>query len=189
MKITRRSLVNQAVKGSLLCLAFNVGGASLLLTPGQARARDVPLRKLTDVQATRLDLLADAILPGAAEQGVTHFIDHELDNDPNNALLIAKYFQVPLPYVNFYSKGIEVAASMAEETIEKPLDKLDASEAAQLVKAMSAPGAVVDGFPIFLFYLCLRSDAVDVVYGTPEGFKKLNIPYMEHILPPEGWDV
>ena len=39
-----------------------------------------------------------------------------------------------------------------------------------------------------LFYVCLRSDAVDVVYGTPEGFRKLNIPYMEHILPPEGWD-
>ena len=27
----------------------------------------------------------------------------------------------------------------------------------------------------------------DVVYGTPEGFKKLGVPYMEHILPPEGW--
>jgi hypothetical protein len=26
-----------------------------------------------------------------------------------------------------------------------------------------------------------------VVYGTVEGFAKLNIPYMPHILPPEGW--
>lgn len=188
MKITRRSLVNRAFKGSLLCLAFNVSGASLLLTPEEARARDIPLRKLNDVQARRMDLLADAILPGAAAQGVTHFIDHELDNDPNDALLIAKYFQVPLPYVNFYTKGIEVAASMADKNIGKSIDELDASEAAGLVEAMSAPGAVVDGFPIFLFYMCLRSDAVDVVYGTPEGFEKLNIPYLEHILPPEGWD-
>jgi hypothetical protein len=47
---------------------------------------------------------------------------------------------------------------------------------------------VVDGFPIFLFFMCLRSDAVDVVYGTPAGFEKLNIPYMQHILPPEGWN-
>jgi hypothetical protein len=53
---------------------------------------------------------------------------------------------------------------------------------------MSKPGNVVDGFPIFLFYLCFRSDTVDVVYGTPEGFKKLNVPYMEHIMPPEGWN-
>ena len=57
-----------------------------------------------------------------------------------------------------------------------------------VIKQMSAPGTVVDGFPIFLFYMCLRSDAVDIVYGTPEGFRKLNIPYMQHIMPPEGWD-
>lgn len=188
MKITRRSLVNKALQGSLLCLTFKIGGVSLLLTPEQARARNVPLKKLTDVQAARLDLLADAILPGSVEQGVVHFIDHQLNEDPNEALLIAKYFQVPLPYVNFYVAGTDVASKMAEERIGKPLDDLDGAEAAQLVKQMSAPGTVVDKFPIFLFYMCLRSDAVDVVYGTPEGFKKLNVPYMEHILPPEGWN-
>jgi hypothetical protein len=117
-----------------------------------------------------------------------HFIDHQLNADPNEALLIAKYFQVPLPYLNFYAKGIDVAAAMAERSIGKPIDDLNAEQATQLVTEMAAPGAVVDQFPIFLFYMCLRSDAVDVVYGTPEGFKELNVPYMEHILPPEGWN-
>ena len=32
-----------------------------------------------------------------------------------------------------------------------------------------------------------RSDAVDVVYGTPEGFAKLGVPYMPHIMPPTSW--
>ena len=65
---------------------------------------------------------------------------------------------------------------------------MSATEMVSLVKSMSVPGTVTDGFPTFLFYMCLRSDAVDVVYGTPEGFKKLNIPYMQHIMPPEGWN-
>jgi hypothetical protein len=160
----------------------------MLLTPEQARARQAPLQKLSDLQARQLGILAEAMVPGSADLGVVHFIDHQLNADPNEALLIAKYFQVPLPYVNFYAKGVEVAAAMAERSIEKSLDLLDADETERLVKEMSAPGAVVDQFPIFLFYMCLRSDAVDVVYGTPEGFEKLNVPYMQHILPPEGWN-
>ena len=38
-----------------------------------------------------------------------------------------------------------------------------------------------------LVYFVLRSDAVDVVYGTPAGFERLGVPYMAHILPPAGW--
>jgi hypothetical protein len=33
----------------------------------------------------------------------------------------------------------------------------------------------------------VRSDAVDVVYGTPAGFEALGVPYMEHIMPPRRW--
>ena len=72
--------------------------------------------------------------------------------------------------------------------VGKAIEELNAAELRQLVGAMVNPELLVDGFPVFLFYMCLRSDAIDVVYGTPEGFRKLNIPYMEHILPPEGWD-
>jgi len=186
--LTRRSLVDGALKGSLLCLTFELGGVSLLLTPDQARAQGVPLKKLSEEQARRLDALAEAMVPGSAALGVVQFIDHQLNADPNEALLIAKYFGVGLPYVNFYARGLEVAAGMAGTVVGKSIDVLEAADLEQLVKAMSAPGAVVDDFPVFLFYMCLRSDAVDVVYGTPEGFKKLNVPYMQHILPPEGWN-
>ena len=36
-------------------------------------------------------------------------------------------------------------------------------------------------------YGTLRNDAVDVVYGTVEGFARLGIPYMPHILPQRSW--
>ena len=36
-------------------------------------------------------------------------------------------------------------------------------------------------------YFVLRSDAVDVVYGTMEGYAVLGIPYMPHIAPTKRW--
>ena len=36
-------------------------------------------------------------------------------------------------------------------------------------------------------YSILRNDAVDVVYGTVEGFARINVPYMPHILPQRSW--
>jgi len=189
VKMTRRSLVDRAVKGSLLALTFKIGGAALLLTPEQARAQGVPLRKLNETQAKQLDVLAEALVPGSSALGVVNFIDHQLDADPNEALLIAKYFGVQLPLVNFYAKGLELALGFAEKQIPgKALEAYAAAELETLINAMAPPGTVVEGFPIFLFIMCVRSDAVDVVYGTPAGFAKLNVPYMQHILPPEGWD-
>jgi len=38
-----------------------------------------------------------------------------------------------------------------------------------------------------LVYMALRSDAVDVVYGTVEGYDALGIPYMPHIAPEKRW--
>jgi hypothetical protein len=186
--VTRRTFVEAALKGSVFSLSFTLAGSTLLLTPQQARAREIPLRTLSAAQARILESLGETILPGAAHLGLTHFLDHQLGADPNDALLIAKYFQVALPYVDFYAAGVKMASAMAQRSASKPITEMSKSELQALVKEMSAPGTVVDGFPVFLFYMCLRSDAVDVVYGTPEGFKKLNIPYMQHILPPEGWD-
>jgi len=44
-----------------------------------------------------------------------------------------------------------------------------------------------DGPPAGFIYFVLRSDAIDVLYGTPEGFERLGVPYMAHIQPPAGW--
>ncbi len=36
-------------------------------------------------------------------------------------------------------------------------------------------------------YTILRTDAVDVVYGTMEGYAALGIPYQAHIVPERRW--
>jgi hypothetical protein len=36
-------------------------------------------------------------------------------------------------------------------------------------------------------YGTFRADCVDVVYCTVEGFERLNVPYMPHILPTARW--
>jgi hypothetical protein len=188
VKLTRRSFVDKAVKSSLLCLTYNIGGVSLLMTPEEARAQGMPLKKLSEQQARQLDILAEALVPTSSKLGVVQFVDHQLNEDPNEALLIAKYFGIAPPYVNFYAKGLEVAAGVAQSTLGKPLEELNADELVTLIRTIAPAETIVDGFPIFLFNMCLRSDAVDVVYGTPAGFERLNVPYMQHILPPEKWD-
>jgi hypothetical protein len=186
--VTRRAFVDSALKSSALSLAFAINGTTPLLSPQQARARQVPLQKLTGADARILELLGDTILPGAVDAGLIHFIDHELGVDANQCLLIAKYFQVAPPFADFYATGSRLATSMARKLANKSVEDLDKADLQSLVKEMIKPGFIVNGFSPFTFYMCLRSDAVDVVYGTPAGFERLNIPFMQHILPPVGWD-
>ena len=188
MSLTRRAVIDKVFKSSVLCLGFSVGGLTVMLTPEEARAQQVPLQKLTAAQVKVLEKLAEAMVPGSVRLGVAHFVDHQLKATPEDCLLIAKYLQAPLPYDNFYATGLTVATNMANRIVGKSMDAMNDAEIERVVLEMSKGGAVVDGFPIFLFYMCLRSDAVDVTYGTPEGFKKLNVPYMQHILPPETWN-
>jgi len=43
------------------------------------------------------------------------------------------------------------------------------------------------GPPQGFVYFVLRSDAVDVVYGTVEGYEALGVPYQAHIMPLKRW--
>jgi len=43
------------------------------------------------------------------------------------------------------------------------------------------------GPPASYVLFVLRADALDVTYGTPEGFENLGIPYMAHIMPEQFW--
>ena len=178
MAFTRRDFVDRAFKGSVLALSFEIGGATLLLSPKEARAQNVPLRNLDSEQARRLELLAETILPGATEAGVVHFVDHQLGEDPNNALLLAKYFNVRPPYSNFYGAGLNVADGMAQESMNKSLEELSDSELHQLVRAMSAPDAIVNGFPAICYQdnanndvsYVRATDSTGSAWGTPVAF-------------------
>jgi len=185
---SRREFLKAGAGGTTLTLAFSIGGGMLLLTPAEARARRVPWSRLTPAEAALLQRLAEALVPGAAAAGVAHFVDQQLGVDPDDCMLIAKYFQVPPPYLSFYRSGLAAASALAAQTFGKGIAQLDAAELDELIEQLGRPGARVDALEVSMFYLCLRSDAVDVVYGTPEGFDRLAVPYMAHIMPPEAWN-
>ena len=44
-----------------------------------------------------------------------------------------------------------------------------------------------EGPPASYMLFVLRADALDVTYGTPEGFEALGIPYVAHIMPETPW--
>src|SRR5258708_31772783 len=91
---------------SMGMLAFTVGSADILMTPGEARARAVPFRMLNAEEAETLEVLGEALVPGARAAGVAHFIDHQVSVTPGEALLEARIVNVKPPFINFYRAAI-----------------------------------------------------------------------------------
>ena len=184
MTLSRREFVK---KGSLT-LSFALAGSQILLSPAEAHARKIPFAVLNAEEIKTLESVCEILLPGAAESGVAHFVDHQLGVDPNDSLLVLKYFGFPPPYTEFYRPVLAALAKLSTSMFGKDVSSLDEKQGREFIEAVrdkNPPDWQAPPAP--LAYIALRNDAVDVVYGTPEGFKKLGVPYMEHILPPEGW--
>jgi hypothetical protein len=184
--IERRAVMKGAALGAL---AFTVGGGQVLLTPRQAHAQSVPLRTLTPEQAVTLDAMGEALVPGAKQAGITNFVDQQISIPAEQALLEARIMNVRPPYANFYraALGAVDGASRAKHG-GRGFAQLDAAEQHDFVDLMRqnklegwrGPGA---GFVYFL----LRTDAVDVIYGTMDGYAHLGVPYQAHIAPTRSW--
>jgi Gluconate 2-dehydrogenase subunit 3 len=91
--------------------------------------------------------------------------------------------------VNFYRAAMAAIdrASMAQHGGRR-FAQLSASEQHAFVGLMRQNK--VDGWqgpPGGFIYFVMRHDAVDVVYGTIEGYESLGIPYMAHIVPEKRW--
>lgn len=184
--IERRDFIRGAATGAL---AFTVGGVEVLLTAREARAQNVPFRLLKAGEAETIEALGETLVPGARGAGVAHFIDQQLSVPPDEALLEARILNVRPPYANFYR-----AATGAVDTASKALHngrnfaQLNASEQHDFVDAMRQNKIQNwQGPSGSMVYMVLRSDAVDVVYGTVEGYEALGIPYMPHIAPEKRW--
>ena len=184
MMIERRSFI----KNTALMITVQLAGQRMLLSPAEAASRDLPLNFLTSVEAAALGHLAESMVPGAAKAGVVHFVDSQLAGDPNDSLLIARYFGIVPPHGDFYRSGLTALDGAARASRRSGFPELSIQEAMQMARALLT-GEIADwhGPPSALFYQCVRSDAVDVVYGTPAGFEALGIPYMQHIMPPKSW--
>ena len=184
MSLSRRNFIRQ----SGLALTFTVAGKTLLLTPREAYARDVPFSVLDQTEVDILEATCEHLLSGARENGVAHFVDRQLSLEPNDSLLFIKCFNLEPPYLDFYRSALAQISQLAETVYGAGAGELDQAGAASLISSLrdgNAPGW--SGPPPPLVYHALRNDAVDVVYGTMEGFADLGIPYLAHIEPPRAW--
>lgn len=183
--VERRAFLRGAGIGAL---AFTVGGAEMLLTPGEARAQGVPYRLLKADEAEVIEALGETLVPGARRAGVAHFIDHQLAVPADEALLQARIFNVRPPFVNFYRAAIAAVDRGSEKVYGRKFARLSMQEQRELVNQMRQNRIEGWSGPAGAFvYALLRTDAFDVVYGTMEGYAALGIPYQAHIAPERRW--
>jgi len=173
---------------SMGVLSFVVAGTEILMTPGEARARAVPFRLLGGDEAETLEALGEALVPGAREAGVAHFIDQQISVPPGEALLEARIVNIKPPFANFYRAAIGGIEKASTARSGKRFAALSASEQHEFIDQLRQNK--IDGWqgpPAAQVYFVLRSDAVDVVYGTMEGYESLGVPYLPHIAPDKRW--
>lgn len=185
MTLDRREFLRRAGIGAL---AFQVAGVELLLTPREARAAAAEFRVLTPAEVSALEAIGEALLPGAREAGIAHFVDSQLAAEPAQSLLMLRYLDVPPPYAEFYRAVLAAIDGAARKINAKPFAELEPAAADAFAGALGR--GAIDGWqgpPAPFAFFVLRNDAVDVFYGTVEGFEKLGVPYMPHILPPSNW--
>ena len=185
MAQTRRGFLRNTGIG---LLTFYVSGCDVEMTPQEARERKIAYGVLTSTEVSTLDALGEILLPGSAEAGLSHFIDHQLGAAPGEQLLMIRYLGVPAPFAPFYQGGLAALNAYSMAHASRPFAELDHAIRTELVEQLTQGNP--DGWqgpPGPFFYFVLRSDAVDVVYGTKEGVESLGIPYMAHIEPPSRW--
>lgn len=184
-QLTRREFLERGAIGGLAAtMAISYNGMSL--SPTQAKAQGVPLTILTADEGSLLETVGEVLLPGARDAGIANFVDTQLAKP--EPLLIVRYFDWPGPLADFYSQGLAALDKASQAAYGTTFAKATAAQQSELMGTFL--GGKVEGWdgpPAPLFYLAVRGDAVDVVYGTVEGFARLDIPYMPHILPEERW--
>jgi hypothetical protein len=184
--IERRTLLKSAALGAL---TFTVDGTHMLLSPRQARAQNVAFRTLDSTQIEAIEAVGETLVPGARDAGLSHFVDQQISGPAGEALLEARILNVRPPYANFYRAALRAVdgASRAQYG-GRPFAQLSQTERVEFIDAMRQNKVSGwQGPPGPFVYLILRSDAVDVVYGTMDGYSKLGIPYMPHIAPEKRW--
>jgi Gluconate 2-dehydrogenase subunit 3 len=177
------------LRDASLVLAFSAGGTLLSLTPGQARARGLPFQLLSPAEVATLEALAEALVPGARDAGISHFLDQQLAAGPEDNLLMLKYLGIPPEeHAGFYRSALAGIDAHCRSRFGKALAGLPAAQTAEVVAALAGddiPGW--QGAPASLCFFVLRSDGADVVYGTAAGFEAIDMPYMAHIEAPAPW--
>ena len=139
-----------------------------------------------EVERNAFAAFADALLPGAAAAGVVRYVEDQLASP--TPLLFLKYMDYPGSCSDFYRHGLRALDDFSLLRFGQLFAALGHTSQTTLIRELSqnTPPAW-QGPPAPLFYFVVRNDALDVCYGTPEGFDKLGVPYMPLIPPPSNW--
>ncbi len=183
--IERRAFMKGAAIGTL---AFTVGGVEVMLTPREAHAQGAAMQTLSAEQAATLAAMGEALVPGAKEAGIANFVDQQLSIPPDQALLQARILNVRPPFANFYRAALGAIDGASEKAKGRKFAELSSDEQRDFINLMRQNK--LDGWqgpPGPFVFTVLRSDAVDVVYATMDGYAALGIPYMPHIAPTKKW--
>ena len=183
--VSRRMVLKGAALGAL---AYTVGGAEVLLSPREAHAQGLPLKVLTADERAALEALGETLLPGAKDAGLAHYVDQQLSVDPSECLLLGRALGIMPPYAEFYRAGLAGLDQSSRKAHGAKFSELAPEKRVEFVEQIRQK--VPEGWsgpPSPFFYFVSRGDAVDVYYGTVEGFERLNIPYMPHIIPIKRW--
>lgn len=184
-KLQRREFLKGAAAGAV---TITVGGVDAFTAARAAYAQEAPFRVFTPEQAGTIEALGETLVPGARTAGVAHFVDHQLALPPTEALLEARILNIRPPFADFYRAAIAALDAAAQARRRLRFAQLSATDQHDLVDLMRQ--GRIDGWqgpPAPLVYAVARSDAVDVVYGTMDGYAALGIPYMPHIAPKQRW--
>lgn len=182
---SRRRFLKNAGLGTL---AFWVGGCEVEMTPEGARNAGLTHDVLTDAEVAALEALGNVLVPGSVEAGLSHFVDQQLGERGAGQLLMIRYLGVAPPFAPFYQAGLAALDALSTAMHDAPFAALDGDRQAAIAGLIlqTSPDSW-EGPPAPFFTFVLRADAADVVFGTLDGFAMLDVPYMAHIEPPDGW--
>ena len=173
MMITRRELLTAAS-----------GLITIAALPGFAFEESSGV--LTKSERASLEAFGETLLPGAGKAGIVRYVERQLNSD--TPLLFLRYMDYPSSCLAFYQQGLQALDAQSAARYGAVFAELSAEQQAALVGSLSqASPPDWQGPPSTLFYFVVRNDALDVCYGTPEGFRKLDVPYLALITPPRKW--
>ena len=149
----------------------------------------MPFRLLNASEGETIEALGETLVPGARQAGIAHFIDQQISVPAEEALLRGAHLQRASAVCEFLSRRASARSTApARRSTGRKFAALSTTDqrefrrqhAPEQDRRLAGPAAA-------FVYTILRSDAVDVVYGTMEGYAALGIPYQAHIAPTKRW--
>jgi len=178
--IGRRQFIASAVGAAAMA-------GSVRAALAEVKGDEIKFKVFSDHQAQVFSVWCDLLAPGASAAGVVQFVDKYLSAPYLESLLFVRFFQ-GAPLAEFYTAGLLGIDGESVAQFQKPFLDLTPANQKLIVDAVVASDTKSWNAPeAFFFYLVSRNDAVDVVYGTENGFQVLDIPYLAHISPDQPW--